>query len=360
MKPLEKFTDSLYIAWTIARKDIVEALKNKNTRINIVILLGLIVFFYWMSTPRPFDKRINVVVYDEGNTSLTIQNAKLEDGTELIFYDASSLEDMKRKMAYKELGLILPVDLDQILEAGGEPTLEGYILWVHRSKVTDLEVKYSQKFTELLGQTLEIHIGENIVIPYPEIETNSVPFHMLFTLTWLSILIVPHLMFEERRTKTMEALLVSPASPSQVILGKALTGLFYVVVAGILFFALNGVYVVNWGLAILAFCSIALLGIGLALLLGSVIQSAQQLNLWALFVVVLFIVPALFANEPFLASWLKSVLIWLPSAAMAKLAQFSFSGNVSADQLALNIGVAFTGIVLVFALVVWQIRKSDR
>jgi hypothetical protein len=123
MKPLEKFTDSLYIAWAIARKDIGEAFKNKNTRSNIVVLLGLIVFFYWMSTPRPFDKRINVVVYDEGNTSLTIEDTKLEDGTEFIFYEASSLEDMKRKMAYKELGLVLPVDFDQILEAGGEPTL---------------------------------------------------------------------------------------------------------------------------------------------------------------------------------------------------------------------------------------------
>jgi len=205
MKSLEKVLDSLYIAWTIARKDIGEALKNKNIRINIVVLLGLIVFFYWMSTPRPFDKRINVVVYDEGNTSLTIENAKLEDGTEFIFYEASSMEDMKRKMAYKELGLVLPVDFDQILEAGGEPKLEGYIFWVHRSRVAEFETKYSQKFAELLGQPLRIHIGDNIVIPYSDVETNSVPFHMLFTLLWMSVSIVPHLMMEERNVEEPEA-----------------------------------------------------------------------------------------------------------------------------------------------------------
>ena len=187
MKVLGTFTDSLYIAWTIARKDIGEMLKNKNTRINIVVLLGMIAFFYWMSTPRPFDKRINVVVYDEGKTSLAIENAKLDDGTEFIFYEASSFEDMKRKMAYKELGLVLPVDFDQILGSGGEPGLEGYVLWAHRSQAADLEKKYSEKFTQLLGRPLQIHIGDNIVVPYPDIETNSVPFHMLFITLWLSI-----------------------------------------------------------------------------------------------------------------------------------------------------------------------------
>jgi len=360
MNAIQKFTDSLYVAWTIAQKDIVEAIKNKNTRINIVVLLGLIVFFYWMSTPRPFDQRINVVVYDKGNTKLSIEDATLEDGTELIFYEASSIEDMKRKMAYKELGLILPDDFDRTLGSGGEPTLEGYIFWVYRSKAAELEAKYSQKFTELLGQPIQVHIGENIVVPYWDIETNSVPFHMLFILLWLSVTIVPHLMFEERKTKTIDALMVSPASPTQVILGKAMAGLFYVILAGVLFFAFNGIYVVNWGLALLAFCTSALLGIGLALLLGGVIQSPQQLSLWSVFVAVLFIVPALFANEPFLASWLKSVLVWLPTAAIVKLVQFSFSGGVPFDQLALNVGVAFAGIILVFALVVWQIRRSDR
>jgi ABC-type transport system involved in multi-copper enzyme maturation permease subunit len=360
MKPLEKLTDSLYIAWTIARKDIVEAFTNKNTRINMVILLGLIVFFYWMSTPRPFDKRINAVVYDEDNSSINIKDAKLEDGTEFIFYEASSIDDMKRKMAYKELGLVLPVDLDQILEAGGEPTLEGYIFWVYRSKAAELEEKYSQKFTELLGQPVQVDIGDNIVIPYPDVETNSVPFHMIFALLWLSVSITPHLMLEERKTKTMEALLVSPASAWQVILGKAIAGLFYTALAGIVFFSFNGVYVFNWGFAFLAFCTIALFGTGLALAYGSAIESPQQLNLWTVVGLVIFIVPVIFVNEPFLASWLKSILVWVPTTGMAKLVQFSFSIGVPLDQLALNIGVAFVGIILVYAWLVWQIRRLGR
>jgi ABC-2 type transport system permease protein len=360
MKHLKKCADSLYLAWAIARKDIGEALKNKNIRTNIVVLLGLIVFFYWVSTPRPFDKRINVVVYDEGNTSISIENAKLEDGTEFIFYQAFSLEDMKRKMAYKELGLVLPTDFDQIMESGGEPKLEGYVFWENRFKVKELETKYSQKFTELLGQPVQILIGGNIVIPYPDVETNGIPFQMLFTILWLSIAVVPYLMIEERRTRTMEALLVSPANTTQVILGKAIAGMFYTVLTGVLFFAFNGIYVVNWGLTVLAFCTVVIFGIGVALLLGGVSQSAQHISLWAIFLTVIFIIPTMFVNEPFLASWLKSLLVWLPTAAMAKLTQFSLSSTAPLDQLALNIGVACAGTVLVYALLMWQIRRSDR
>lgn len=360
MKPLKKFTDSLYMAWTIARKDIAEALKNKNTRINIVVLLGMVVFFYWMSTPRPFDKRVNVVVYDKGNTNLSLEDAKLEDGTEFIFYEASSIEDMERKMAYKELGLILPDDFDRTLGSGGEPTLEGYIFWIHRSRVAELETGYSQKLGELLGQPLQVHIGENIVIPYWDVETNSLPFHMLYTVLWISVAILPFLILEERKTKTIDALLVSPASSSQVILGKAMAGLFYIVLVGGLFFAFNWAYVTHWDLALLAFCTLALFGIGMALLLGGMTQSAQQLGLWTVFLMVFLIVPTVFVNEPFLASWLKSVLVWLPTAAMANLVQFSFSSAVPADQMALNLGIAFAGILVVFGLVVWKIRRSDR
>lgn len=158
----------------------------------------------------------------------------------------------------------------------------------------------------------------------------------------------------------MEALLVSPATPAQVILGKAMAGLFYIVLVGALFFALNGAYVVSWGLAVLAFCTIALLGIGVALLLGGLIQSTQQLSLWGVFIVVIFLIPTMFVNEPFLASWLKSILVWFPTTAIAKLIQFSLSSGAPLDQLALNVGIAFAGIILVYTLLVWRVRRSDR
>ena len=62
---MKTLMDTLYIAWIIGTKDILDALKNKSTRANIMLMIGMVVFFYWLGSLRPFDKDVSVVVYDE-------------------------------------------------------------------------------------------------------------------------------------------------------------------------------------------------------------------------------------------------------------------------------------------------------
>jgi ABC-2 type transport system permease protein len=354
------FMDNLYMAWAIGSKDIVDALKNKNTRTNIILLVFIVVFFYWSSTPRPFDKKINVAIYDEGHSSLIDLPTQLEDGYRFRFYEASSLQEMERMMGYKELGVVVPSDFDQTLEADGEPELSGHILWVHRTKVPELELKYSDKFSELLGQPVRVNIGENFIIPQPDVETSTVQFTILFAVFWMAISIVPHLMMEEKQTRTMDALLVSPASAGQVIMGKALAGVFYLLLSGGLFFALNWAYVTHWGLALLAFLCATLFSIGVALALGAFIKSPQQMTLWMLPIVVVLLIPAFFAQEPNLTANLKAIFSWLPTTALVEMFQFALSSHAPLSQLLTNLTIALGSTGLVFAIVIWKVRRADR
>jgi ABC-2 type transport system permease protein len=357
---IRNFTDNLYIAWAIGSKDIVDAIKNKNTRTNIVVLVLIVVFFYWSSTPRPFDKRIDVVIYDEGHSSLTDLPTQLEDGYSFVFYEASSLQEMERMMGYKQLGVVVPSDFDQTLQAGGEPELSGYILWVHRTRVAELELKYSDKFSELLGQPVRVNIGENIVIPQPDVETSTVQFTILFAVFWMAITIVPFLMVEEKQNKTMDALLVSPASAVQVVVGKAIAGTFYILLSGGVLFALNWAYVTHWGLALLAFVCTALFSIGVALALGVFIKSPQQMRIWMFPLVAVLLVPAFFAQEPNLASNLKAIFSWIPTTALVEMTQFALSSHAPLSQLLTNLAIALGSTVLVFAVVIWKIQREDR
>jgi ABC-2 type transport system permease protein len=354
------FMDSLYMAWAIGSKDIVDALKNKSTRTNIVLLVFIVVFFYWSSTPRPFDKKIDVAIYDEGNSSLTDLPTQLEDGYLFRFYEASSLQEMERMMGYKQLGVVVPSDFNQVLESGGEPELAGYILWVHRTRASDLELKYSDKFSELLGQPVRVNIGENFIIPQPDVETSTVQFTILFAVFWMAITIVPHLMMEEKQTRTMDALLVSPASAGQVIMGKALAGAFYLLLSGGLFFALNWAYVTHWGLALLAFLCTALFSIGVALAVGVFIKSPQQMTLWMLPIVAVLLIPAFFAQEPLLAGNLKAIFSWIPTTALVEMFQFALSSHAPLSQLLKDLAIALGSSGLVFAIVIWKIRRADR
>jgi len=359
---MKKISESLYIAWTIAVKDVRDAFKNRSTRTNILILIGLVVFFYWSSTIRPFDKREDVVVYDQGSSSLALERTVLSDGAELDFRSVDSLQEMEKKMEYQDLGLVLPADFDQSLASGDELKLTGYVHWAKRGQVAELEAKYSAMFTELLGVPIQVEIGDNILVPSVDAlgMASTASFHVYFAILWMALTVVPFLIIEERQTKTMDALMVSPASPGQVVLGKAMAGLIFIIAIAGLSLALNGIYITLWGWALFGFLITALFAIGLALLLGSVIRNPQQITLWMLPVALIFVIPAFFADEPNLAVGLKSILAWLPSTAFAKVFGFSVSSGAPINSVILNLSIALASLALVYAILIWQLRRADR
>ena len=359
---MKKISDGLYYAWTIALKDVRDSFKNKATRTNILVLIGLVFFFYWMSNLRPFDKRVDVVVFDQGTSSLQLDRTELMDGSELEFRSASSMDELEKKMAYQDLGLVLPDDFDHLVASGSEISLAGYVHWAKRGQVSELESQYSAMFSELLGVTVIVKIGDNILLPPVDAlgMASTGAFHIFFAIFWMALTVVPFLILEERQTKTMDALLVSPASPGEVVFGKAIAGLILVIAIAGLSVALNGIYIIHWGWAIVGFTATALFAIGLALLLGTLIRSPQQTTLWMLPVAFLFVLPGFFADEPNLTPAAKSVMDWLPGVAFNRIMGFSVSDGADGSMIGINLAIAITSIMIVYALVIWQIRRSDR
>ncbi len=354
--------DTLYNAWIIGTKDILDALKNKSSRSNLIIMVGMVGFFSYFSTLRPFDKNVGVVVYDEGNSHLALESASLKDGATYSFREAASLPEMERRMAYQDLGLVLPEGFDQTLTSGGTPTLSGYVFWVNRMKVAELETKYSRAFTEILGRPVQVVIGRNIVIPQADADGDhtSATYLMVYFVFTTALLLIPHLMLEEKQTKTLDALLTSPASPGQVVLGKALAGFFYVLIVGGLGMALFSGYIVSWIMALAAFLGYALLAVGLGLVVGSFIKSTKQLGLWMVVLLLFLAIPPLFYMESNLKPGIRTFLTWLPSSALASLFRYSCSIGVTPAQFLPNLAVALVSIAAVFGLVIWKVRRSDR
>jgi hypothetical protein len=48
---MKNLMDTLYIAWIIGSKDILDALKNKSSRANILLMIGMVVFFLLVRQP---------------------------------------------------------------------------------------------------------------------------------------------------------------------------------------------------------------------------------------------------------------------------------------------------------------------
>jgi ABC-2 type transport system permease protein len=319
----------------------------------------MVVFFYWVSTVRPWDKSIEVVVYDEGDSGLFEGTIQLSDGYEIRHIRVSSIGQMQRNMRHEHWGLVVPADFEQTMASDEEPVLTAYILWANRRKVAYLETLYSSKYSELLNKPVHVKIGENVVIPSPEISTTMVNLHILFVTLFMAMTLVPALMLEEKLSKTLDALLVSPVSSGQVVMGKALAGLFYVMLSAGLFFALNRAYVTNWGLALLGFLLCALFSIGLALAVGSLAQTSQQLALWLTPVMILLIVPSVFAGFSNLAPGLKTIFTWLPTTALVNIIQYSFSSSAPLEQFLVNLAIVVMSTILAFAVVVYKVQRAD-
>ena len=262
-----------------------------------------------------------------------------------------------------EFGLAIPDDLDQILEGGGQPELDGYVAWTNRRKASQLKTEFEEQFEEMVGQPVRINVEGNLVYP----PSDSGLWLLMVTITpvivvlIMGIQLVPTLLFEEKQTKTMDALLVSPASDSQVVVGKALAGLFYVSVAAIVVFAINWSGVVHWEMALLFVLSIGVFSVGVGLVLGSFFERQQDVVGLTMLLLVVFIgalfVEMLGMDVPMV---LQAMLPWVPSVALADIIRFAFLENIPWEEALVKLGSVLAISALLYAVVVLRVRRSDR
>jgi ABC-type Na+ efflux pump permease subunit len=286
------------IVWAITAKDLLEAVKNKNTI--MVLLTSLFMVFFYRIMPVIFDAKepVNVLAYDAGNSKLV---AYLENDQNVKLYTYPSEERMKQVLAngeVPELGLVIPADFDQSMASGEPLNLQGYrMYWVNQEDATQLKRAVESEISRLVGSPVAIQTEGNIVYHSPDSDGLGVQAGIatVFILVMVGLSLVGHLFLEEKQSRTIESVLVSPASAGHVVLAKALTGLFYCLLGGGVALAVNHDLIVHWGLAIAAVLATSLFTVSLGLLMGSRIENRGQLTLWAIVILVPMLIPIFLA-----------------------------------------------------------------
>lgn len=348
------------IIWAVAAKDIADALRNKATVTSLVTVIFLVALYSWL--PRLAKPgRIDLVIYDAGSSRLA---ALLEQSNGYRIHPVSSLEDLRNWMDDAdsgELGLAIPTSFDGALDSGKIGEIDGYVLWNRRSVADQLISDYERRFEELLAQPVQINV-EGTIIP----ESNAMGSIRIVALTlvipvfFLGVLTVPHLLLEEKRSRTIETLLLSPATISQLIIGKGLAGLFYCLGASLLLFALNWTYVVNWGLAIAAVVLVTTFAVGLGLALGTFLERKQQLGSWVLILGQPLLIPVfLSAFDPIFPESVRNLLSWMPIVSQTLLFRYAFSDGIPPARILGALSVAVISTSLVLLLVIWKVRRMD-
>ena len=357
-----KFNQSLRIILAITSKDILDAVKNKTILSLLVSALFLSAFFTIM--PRLSDSGIPLIFLADAGHSAYISSISGSDTLRVRRY--ASVDELKAdfiQRADNQLALVLPADFDQTLAAGVKPQIQGYALnWVSSQTLAEKSADIESRLAAIVGGPVHINLDGGTLYMQPEsnggfLEATGIIVILLTT----GMLLVPHLMLEEKRTHTMEALLVSPANSSQIAISKTLTGLFYVSIFALLVVAANAYLVLQWGLLVPTIILTILVAVSIGLLLGILIGNRQQLTILAQVLLIPLVVPVLLRVFSDLSPvWLTNIVRWLPSAVMFDLLRTSFTNQLDPGQVLPGIVVQALCVITLFGITTWLIRRSDR
>lgn len=358
------FHQNLRIIWAITAKDIVDGIKNKTTLSVIIISLLMAVFYRFLPSLESGDGLPKLIIYDEGGSSIV---PMLENSSAFNFVDLPSrkiMEEYLTEEGVPAIGLVIPTDFDQALEGSGTPELEGYVLhWVSETDAKELKSVFEREITEIVGKTVRIHIEGNTI--YTQSDSLGLSFltsiGLVIVITMIGISFTVNLMFEEKQTKAIDALLVSPASSEQVVMAKFLTGLLYCLIGSAFVLALNHSIISHWWLVILGIIIGSFFTVGLGILLGSIFEVRQQLMLWGFLIFIPLLLPLFLSiMSNILPKTLIDVFTWLPTVALDKVFRISFSSHAPLTQFGPQLLLVACYAGLLFVLVVWVLRRSDR
>ncbi len=362
---LKRFLEYLRIIWILARKDIWEAVKNRNI-LALIFTAGLLIIFYReLPSLSQGNDPTHVLAYDAGGTTLT---ALLEASPNLtVRADFSSMDEMLtglRNGDVPELGLVFPADFDRRLKEGPIDTLNGYVMyWVEDREASALRDSAAAEISRLLGKQVSISIEGNTVFGVPEQDGAGAQASMavIFTLIMIGVSLVPNIMIDEKQARTLDVLLVSPASETQIAAGKALAGLFYSGAVAALGLAVNYRLVMHWGLTVAAVLLFGLLTVLLGLIFGTRMETRAQFQLWTWVLILPLIMSLiLYLLSDLLPAFVGQILPVFPPVTMLILMRYVYAEPISWGIPLLGLGWLLVWVVMEMGIVAWLLRRRDR
>jgi len=356
----------LRVIWTIASKDIVDAIKSKTT---LSIIFGVMLTTL-SGQALPLLLKIKDVptaaVYDAGDARLVDVLRRREDLRVYTVRSQAEMESLLTERTEAVLGLVLPADFDTTLANGQKVTLQGYAAhWVKVEDIAKLQILFEREISAMTNQTIQIDTTTPRLYPTSDAGGQLVMMTMSLVIATVLICItlVPYLIIDEKETHTIDALLVSPASVGQVVAGKAIAGAVYGLLAGGLAVIFGRIVVVHGWVAILTVVCGTVFAVAIGLILGSIFDNPQSMGVWMGVVTMALLVPVFTEMMTMNETWpaiVRALLPQMPTALLSSLFRLSFTETVSSPEIFGHLGMVLLWSLPLYAFVVWRVRRMDR
>jgi ABC-type polysaccharide/polyol phosphate export permease len=160
----------------------------------------------------------------------------------------------------------------------------------------------------------------------------------------------------------MDALLVSPATPTLVLLGKVVAGLFYCMVCTAIVLLLNSVFIVHWGLIIAACLCGAAFSASLGALMGNLLKTKQQVSLWGFLLLQPLILPVVFSMilADIAPGIVAEALRWIPTVALAEMIRLSFVAQAPFSTFVWQLVLVLASTIALMGTGLWLTQRAEK
>lgn len=343
---------NLNVILAIFRKDLISIGKNKN--ILLVILAPILLSTLSTSTILMSDNpQVSVAVYDEGSNGNFIEYLKSVDNYKIIVTGSA---EQSKELFYKgeiEASIIVPEGFSSNLKNNLKPSLDVTVNPSDTKSLVFLQT-YKDVIMEFAKQEYPVRISLE-TIPTSMQSLFSIPIWIMFTVVFVGISVLPNILTTEKEKKTLDAILVSPASEKDVIYGKSLFGLSLTILISLIIIFINQGLIGNFLLTMLFIILGSAAFTGLGLLIASYADSYSSASLVSTISMIPFILPALLAD---LSKEMEYISYLVPSTYILNGVKDSMLSSFGIHELYPELMALFIFNILIYVLTVEVLKKK--
>ncbi|MFC2027018.1 ABC transporter permease [Chloroflexota bacterium] len=226
-----------------------------------------------------FSEKPKLGIFDEGRSQL-VANAQELDSVTTKVYDSLTMLKQATASGAVDMGIVLPDNLDDAVTQGEAMVIEGYIWGESLAKNrTIIPVTIADLVRELAGQEVPVDIesvtlGEEAGDPWNE---RLLPFLVLMGVFFSGLMLPSTSLIDEKQKKTLEAMVITPASIGDIFISKAILGIVLSTFLGIAILVLNNAFGAHSLLLVMVLFFGAIMAVELGLIFGALIKDITTL-----------------------------------------------------------------------------------
>lgn len=256
-----------------------------------------------------FADQATLGIVDEGNSQVM---SMFEEHKSVDSREYGTVSELKEAVASGavDAGLVIPSGFDSSVLQGETVELPLYVwgesLAKHRTIVA---VTVANLVRELAGQEAPVRIetvtlGDQESVPW---EDRLLPFIVLITVTIAAVALPGSSLLAEKEKKTIDAVVVTPATIGEVFLAKGLLGVIIGMLMGIVILVLNQALGTQPGLLVMLLFLGSIMAAGIGLLIGAIAKDLQSFFASMKIMGILLYAPALVYLFPGIPQWIGKV-----------------------------------------------------